>query len=232
MRYFLVLISLMCHTACFAQKDELKKRIESLKYDEANSKSLHVQYQLTIQSREGNTTESVVMDFKKTGDKCKMEMGEGQLTMVDKDKFVVVNHTNKIIQTGEDTSGTLKRMQMMEQLGVLVDSMKSIVMKEKDGVLTYTMTYQNFDYSKVEIAFDKKSGKIKSLYGEFAPNYRDPFKYMKAEYRVWDNRWPVPSGFPGMNEYIFGIDGRSQLTASNKGYKLIHTGRRPLSVNR
>lgn len=225
MRIWLFLFLWIPVCACIAQHRELHKRVTHLKND-AESLHLHVQYKLTIQGREDTTySESMIVEYKKAGQGVEVKNGNYQTTRVKNGVYAIANHIDKTLQVGLDSTVGLNALQMMGQLSLIVDSTTQYTQSEKSGLQKFKMLYKDFDYSSIEMVFEKGSGKLKSIYAVFADDYPEPYKYIKVEYLIWDNKWKAPVGFPYLEQFVTKVGSRYELSSTMSGYKLFQMER-------
>lgn len=206
----------------FAQKAELKQRCHKLMSQIEGDAPFHLQYTITVQGKGEKPEEgSIKMNLYKNGSDEEFIMGDIQEVMHKNKILFLINHSQKSILVKTDTS-TNDKSNILTELDKFVDSSTTITSSKKGGLIKYALSYgESYMYKRAELVFSSSTGKLTTIYAEFAANYPEQYNSMKVEYQLWDTSWKPEADFPNYTKYIV-MSGTTYRTQDNyKNYKII-----------
>lgn len=206
----------------YAQRAELKSHCHELTDLLKSDKPFHIQYTVTVKGKGENAEQgSINMDFYKSSLGEDFVMGSMQEIIHKSNIEFLINHDQKAIVVKRDTTKSIAKNDMLNDLDQFVDSAVTVKSSKKNSYITYILEYpSSYIYQKVEFVFNSHTKKLVTIYAEFAKDYHEPYASMKVNYEVWDTSWKPDNTFPNIEKYLV-LSGNSYQANNNyKNYKI------------
>jgi hypothetical protein len=218
----LLLNILLVSFSATAQKEDLNKLNTKLIAVFNNNHGLHLDYTLTVKGK-GEEADSMNMSFyKRSTDVFKMQMGNAQTLLRDKNKMLKVDHVNKLIAFEIDTTTATNDFAMLAQLMVLADSAQTITFLKEEDLLVYDLVFKpGSTYKHIQLKFSSKTKLPSSLYAEYYPGKEQPYQSLLVNYKLWDLNWKDKNNELNMDQFVEKVNTGYQPAAALKNYKLL-----------
>lgn len=225
MKLFLSTIVLLVSFSAPAQKEDLNKLNVKLLSVLNNSEGIHLDYLLTVvgNGKEPEIDSMKMSFYKQSKDVFKMEMGNAQTLLRNKNNMLKVDHVNKLIVYEIDTASTEDGSSMLTQLIALTDSATTIKFVKENGFLVYNLSFnKGAIFKHIQLKFSSKTELLNSLYAEYYPAKEQLYNSLFVNYKLWDLDWKDKKNELNINQYIEKVKEGYQPVASFKNYKLLN----------